>query len=104
MPYNNGQQPYGGQGQQSPINNEVQGHADPLSFLSKRKRNGNYDASRMKKFQAGPNQDGYYNDRRPQDDDELVDIGRRSALPTILCIIGVIAFTGIVIYLKSMLG
>lgn len=101
MPFN-GQQPF--ENQEDDSKNDIPGHSDPLSFLSKRKRGGDHDAERVKKFQNEANQDGYYDDRRPQDDNEYMYTGHRSMLPTILCIIGVVAFTCIVIYLKSKLG
>ena len=101
MPFN-GQQPF--ENQEDNSKNDIPGHSDPLSFLSKRKRGGDHDAERVKKFQNEANQDGYYDDRRPQDDNEYMYTGHRSMLPTILCIIGVVAFTCIVIYLKSKLG
>lgn len=95
---------------------EENDHVSPMDYLAQRqskkgklKRNTRSKApsaenNKRKKFQELANVDGYYNDRRPLDNEEDLEAGRNIAwVPLILGIIGIGLFAFLAIQLQGLL-
>ena len=102
---------------EAPEEDEEEDHVSPMDYLAqqqdekksgkrirRRKPPADEDDKKRKKFKDLANMDGYYDDRRPLDNEEDLESGRNIAwVPLILGVIGIGLFAFVVIQLQSLL-
>lgn len=102
---------------EAPEEDEEEDHVSPMDYLAqqqdekksgkrirRRKPPADEDDKKRKKFKDLANMDGYYDDRRPLDNEEALESGRNIAwVPLILGVIGIGLFAFVVIQLQSLL-
>lgn len=97
---------------------EDEAHVSPMDYLAQRqsrkpgksnkrargKGPSDEEAKKRKKFKDLANIDGYYNDRRPLDNEEDLDMGRNIAwVPLVLGVTGIALFAFVAIQLQGLL-